>query len=206
MHPINKNVFGSGVGKMSIQFHNGTSVVTGYIVKQTGTKRFVATVDGVNTFVVTLAPTLAIAQALTAGYANLLVTPASGPAEHVATIYASTLVTLEGNTYRWTLGAAAAPDLVSVASVAPPLAISGIPAAGVVGTAYSFTPVVTGGSGTKAFSLIGTVPAGLTFSNTTGALTGTPTAAGTTTLSIAVTDGSGGSATLSNISIVITAS
>lgn len=206
MHPINKKSFGPGVGKLSIDFHNGTAVVTGYIVKQSGTKRFVATVDGTTTYVVTLAPTLDIATALTAGYATIKVTPASGPVEHVGSIQATKVVTLEGNTYRWTLGAAAAPDLVALATVAPvvALAITGTPAAGKVGTAYTFTPVVTGGTGTKTFTMTGTLPAGLTFDTTSGAVTGTPSAVATNSVSITVTDSSG-SATLSNASFAVTA-
>lgn len=84
------------------------------------------------------------------------------------------------------------------------LAISGLPPAGVEGVAYSFVPSVTGGAGTRSFTLsAGVLPAGLSFSTVTGAITGTPTAAGTTAgLSITVTDASG-SVTLSGLSISI---
>ncbi len=48
---------------------------------------------------------------------------------------------------------------------------------------------VTGGVGPYTFSVVGTLPAGLTLNTSTGAITGTPTAAGT--FSIQVTDANG---------------
>lgn len=85
------------------------------------------------------------------------------------------------------------------------LTISGTPIAATVGSAYSFTPTVTGGSGTRTFSLSGTLPGGLSFATSTGAITGTPTTAGTASgLAITVTD-SGVSVTLSGLSIVVSA-
>ncbi|WP_158876895.1 putative Ig domain-containing protein [Antarcticirhabdus aurantiaca] len=95
-------------------------------------------------------------------------------------------------------------SLVIAAAVAP-LAISGAPASATVGGAYSFTPSVTGGQGARSFSLSGSLPAGLSFSSSTGAITGTPTTAGTTSgLAITVTDDSG-SATLPGLAITVAA-
>lgn len=72
------------------------------------------------------------------------------------------------------------------------LSISGTPPAGTVGQPYSFTPSVSGGSGTKSYALTGSLPSGLSFNTATGAITGTPATAGTTSgLSITVTDSSG---------------
>lgn len=72
------------------------------------------------------------------------------------------------------------------------LAISGSPSTATVGQPFSFTPAVTGGSGARSFELTGTLPDGLSFNTGTGAITGTPTTAGTTLgLSITVTDRSG---------------
>jgi len=86
-----------------------------------------------------------------------------------------------------------------------PLTISGTPASATQNSSYSFTPTVAGGFGTRTFALTGTLPAGLNFSTTTGAVTGTPTTAGTTSgLNITVTD-STGSASLGTFSIVVTA-
>lgn len=92
---------------------------------------------------------------------------------------------------------------INVQAAVTPLAITGTPGTATVGQPYTFTPAVTGGSGTKSFSLAGTLPAGLSFSSTTGAVTGTPTTAGTTSgLSVTVTDTSG-SAVLNGLSISV---
>lgn len=81
--------------------------------------------------------------------------------------------------------------------------ISGTPGAATIGAAYSFTPTVSGGGGTKTYSVSGTLPDGLSFSTSTGAITGTPTTAGTFSgISITVTDPTG-SATLSSLSITV---
>ena len=73
------------------------------------------------------------------------------------------------------------------------LAISGAPAPNaMVGASYDFLPTVTGGSGTRTFALTGTLPSGMSFSTTTGEITGSPTATGTATgLNISVTDTTG---------------
>lgn len=59
--------------------------------------------------------------------------------------------------------------------------------AGVVGTPYSQTLGAVGGSGAKTWSKTGTLPAGLTLSSV-GVLSGTPTAAGTPSITFTVTD------------------
>lgn len=81
------------------------------------------------------------------------------------------------------------------------------PTTGQVGTAYSFTPTTANGSGTKAFSLSGgPLLAGLSFSSTTGAISGTPTAAGSMpNLVITVTDNTGSASTTAT-SVTIAAS
>jgi hypothetical protein len=62
----------------------------------------------------------------------------------------------------------------------------------VEGIAYSQMLVVTGGTGTLSYSLAsGTLPAGLSLSGTTGAITGTPTGPnGTSNFTVKVTDSS----------------
>jgi hypothetical protein len=73
------------------------------------------------------------------------------------------------------------------------LSIAGTPAASVTaGSAYSFQPTVSASTGTVTFSITGQ-PAWASFSTTTGALTGAPTAGqvGTTgSIAITATDGS----------------
>ena len=72
------------------------------------------------------------------------------------------------------------------------LSISGTPAAATVGAAFSFVPTVSGGSGSKVFGIdSGSLPAGMSFSTATGAITGTPTGVETDSLVIRVTDASG---------------
>lgn len=61
--------------------------------------------------------------------------------------------------------------------------------AGTVGTAYSQTLVATGGTTPYTWSVsVGTLPAGLSLNTVTGAITGTPTTAGTTSVTFRVTD------------------
>jgi len=64
---------------------------------------------------------------------------------------------------------------------------------GTVGTAYSATLAETGGSGTLTWALASgsSLPAGLSLSSS-GAISGTPTAAGTTSFTVKVSDASGG--------------
>jgi subtilisin family serine protease len=72
----------------------------------------------------------------------------------------------------------------------PPVAIStsSLPG-GTVGQAYSETLAVTGGTPPFAWSLdAGALPAGLTLNASTGAVTGVPTAAGTESFTVRVTD------------------
>lgn len=85
----------------------------------------------------------------------------------------------------------------STASTTPfaPLTITGTPPAATQNSPYSYTPSTSGGYGTKTFALTGTLPAGLSFSTSTGSIAGTPTAQGTATgLNITVTDSSGSKA------------
>lgn len=88
------------------------------------------------------------------------------------------------------------------------LTITGTPpSTGTVGTLYSFTPGSSGGSGGNVFSQAGSLPPGIGFTSSTGALSGTPTLAGTYSgLGITVTDSVGGSAVLAANPFTITIS
>ncbi len=67
---------------------------------------------------------------------------------------------------------------------------------GLVGTAYSQTMTSSGGSGGNVWSVSsGTLPTGLSLNSSTGAITGTPTVAGTSNLIFQVTDSSSATAT-----------
>ena len=85
--------------------------------------------------------------------------------------------------------------------------ISGTAPTGTVGMAYAFKPSVTGGGGNLTFSLTtnrsnNTLPDGLIFSTTTGAITGTPTSSDSVIAAITVTD-THTTSVLSNIAINI---
>jgi Putative Ig domain len=73
---------------------------------------------------------------------------------------------------------------------APPTLTGGSLPSGTEGTAYSETPTETGGAGVLTWSIsAGSLPAGLTISSTTGAITGTPTGpAGTSNFTVQVVD------------------
>jgi hypothetical protein len=87
---------------------------------------------------------------------------------------------------------------ITVSAAVQQLAISGTPEAATSGQAYSFTPTATGGTGSYTFSLVsGSLPSGLSFSTSNGAITGTPTATGTFPIVIRVTDTQSSTADLS---------
>lgn len=91
-------------------------------------------------------------------------------------------------------------------TVAAPLAIGGSPGSGTPSEAYSFTPTRSGGHPPYSAALTGTLPAGLSFNTTTGAITGTPLAAETAAdLSITLTDADGLTAVLGPFDLVIAA-
>jgi hypothetical protein len=77
---------------------------------------------------------------------------------------------------------------------------------GDVNTAYSDTSTsAAGGSGNKVFAVAsGSLPAGLSLSASTGAISGTPTAAGTYTFTLSVTDSATTPVTVSSAAVTIT--
>src|SRR5205814_1142993 len=86
---------------------------------------------------------------------------------------------------------------LTINSTAPPLSITTASplVSGTVGTAYSQPLAATGGTPPYAWSVIsGSLPAGLTLNATSGAISGTPTTAGTSNFTVQVTDSSSGKA------------
>jgi len=74
-----------------------------------------------------------------------------------------------------------------------------------IGSAYSQTLAATGGMTPYAWSITsGSLPAGLSMNASTGAITGTPTTAGTSTFTVQVQDGNSATAN-KNLSIVVSA-
>lgn len=60
---------------------------------------------------------------------------------------------------------------------------------GTVGTVYNVTVAATGGTGTRSWSILsGNLPVGLTLNPSTGALSGTPTTAGTSSFTVSIQD------------------
>lgn len=89
-------------------------------------------------------------------------------------------------------------------TIAAPLTISGSPGAATAGLAYSFIPASAGGRAPRSYALTGTLPAGLSFNTSTGAISGTPVSSGTASgLSIVETDFDGLTATLGPFSISV---
>lgn len=117
--PISSNYFGAGVGKVAITFHNGTSVVNGYILRQSGTRQYVATVDGVTGFVVHLASTTAVATALTAGMATIKMVDSSGTTKYVQKLMGTTCIDTTGVVSSWSTASAVGTTLKIGIIVAP---------------------------------------------------------------------------------------
>ncbi len=117
--PINNSNFGATPGKISIRFHDGSAVVTGYIVKQVGAEKFVVTADDVNMFTVDLVNTTAQATALVAGQATIRITDASNVVRYVTKLMSASCYTTDGMTLSWTLGASNATQ-ASLDVVLPP--------------------------------------------------------------------------------------
>ncbi len=86
-------------------------------------------------------------------------------------------------------------------SINPPLSVTcAANNTGTVGVPFNSGPVtVTGGAAPYSFSIVGTLPAGLTLNTSTGAVTGTPTTSGTFT--VQVTDALGNVGTACAIAI-----
>lgn len=98
-----------------------------------------------------------------------------------------------------------APDAVLDASIAVTQAptISGTPTAGAVGNAYGFTFTLGGTPLPTVAVTAGSLPDGLALNEATGAVTGTPTAAGTFAFTVTATNGTAPDAVLET-SIVVT--
>jgi uncharacterized repeat protein (TIGR02543 family) len=139
----------------------------------------------------------------------------SGSAATLATV--GTMVKAGYNFAGWSLSSTgaivAAPyaptsDVTLYAKWTSDLAIT-TPTSGLSGThgsSYSLTISSSGGAGTKNFSLVsGTLPSGLSLSSSSGEISGTPTQAGSQTITVRVTDSESNTATTSSFTITINA-
>ena len=87
----------------------------------------------------------------------------------------------------------------------PPLRLACAGGSGKVGVAYSSALVASGGTAPYTFSIIvGSLPPGLTLNPLTGAISGTPTTAGTFNYTAKVVDSTGGTAQNQSVSCSIT--
>jgi YVTN family beta-propeller protein len=86
------------------------------------------------------------------------------------------------------MGQTSPPGATACTSGTPPTITSGVPPSGLVGTAYAFTFTATGTTPITWAIGSGTLPPGLVLNSSTGALTGTPTTAGTFAFSVTATN------------------
>lgn len=93
MHPINKNNFGPT--GLVVEFYNGTSAVTGHILKQMGSARFLCT-DGTNEAVCLLAQTQAEADTITEGFCTIV-----HAGKNVRAIFSKAVITVDGERLLW---------------------------------------------------------------------------------------------------------
>jgi len=90
---------------------------------------------------------------------------------------------------RLNLTATGSPGPLPTAPVSCGISTTSLPP-GTVGTYYSASLAVSGGTTPYTWTLVGTLPAGLTLNSSTGIISGTPTAANTYNFTIKATDGS----------------
>jgi hypothetical protein len=94
---------------------------------------------------------------------------------------------------------------ITIASSTPPLTLACAGNSGQVGIPYVSALIATGGRLPYTFAIIsGSLPPGLTLNPTTGAITGTPTTAGTFPYTAKVTDSSSGTRLTKTVSCSIT--
>jgi len=125
--------------------------------------------------------------------AGLVINATTGVITGTPTTAATTAVLL-GATNAFGTGNATLTITVGAAGVAPIVTNSPLTAAGTVGTPFGFTITASGSPTTYTATPL---PAGLSIVAATGAITGTPTAAGTTAVLLGATNASGtGNATL----------
>lgn len=99
MRPLKKKYFGqTGI---QIRFWNGSTVITGYIVKQTGANRYKVSDDSATH---TDTVILQLAAPSAAGQGQVLVTNFTAGTEHAYNIAAHEVKTFEDHVYTWQIG------------------------------------------------------------------------------------------------------
>jgi uncharacterized repeat protein (TIGR02543 family) len=72
-----------------------------------------------------------------------------------------------------------------------------------VGESFSLAVSTSGGTGSNTFSVVGTLPAGLTINSSTGEISGSPTTAGSQSIQVTVEDSNGNTATTNSFTISV---
>lgn len=104
MHPVSKVYFGDASGQIRVRFHNGSSVVTGYIVKQIATKKYIVTANGTDMFTVALAADgTPAAGEMTINLYPVVNGVQSTTAKQVKKLLAFQAITTDGGNYAWKL-------------------------------------------------------------------------------------------------------
>jgi hypothetical protein len=117
--------------------------------------------------------------------AGLTLDPASGTIGGVPTVWGMFAVAVQGTD---SLGRAAAATVAIVVSPTPLTISTTTLAAASYKTSYSAKLTATGGTGAIAWSVEGTLPAGITLNAANGVLSGTPTQAGTFVFDVRAVD------------------
>jgi hypothetical protein len=177
-------------------FRLSRAAVAAYAVGATGDPAPIATLHGADTglggpaglgFVPGATEQLLIANAL-AGSVTQYGVPADGDTKPAAT----------------PVGRGGVSSPIGVLVIAPPTLTSA--SYGIAGVAFSQALTAGGGFGPYRWSVAsGSLPAGLSLNAATGAITGTPSVASTTTLTVRITDGSLPTAQSATASVTITA-
>jgi hypothetical protein len=206
MRPLTSKFFGNNKNKLAVKFHDGSSVVTGYIVKQLGNVRFLIQKDSTQA-IRQLAQTAAEVAAVTGGDTKLCVmefTPfGSSTPVAVRGITSKVLIGHDGNRYSYVPGIAAAnaaqATLVGIPNIAPTVATPVSDITVTKGTLFSYAIPSSTFVDLDGDALIFTaakvdgsaLPTWMSFSPSTLTLAGTPAVGdvGVTTVRITATDG-----------------
>jgi hypothetical protein len=126
--------------------------------------------------------------------AGLSVNTTTGVISGTPTTAGNSSVTISATNSAGTGSATLALTIAPVQQTSPPAITSSLTASGTVGTAFTYQ--ITATNGPTSFNATG-LPAGLSVNTTTGVISGTPTAAGSSSVTISATNSAGtGSATL----------